>query len=105
MRGINVVLIMGVLIFGGCTGTFQPKNSTCNRIEHDLEMMKLSGNRTKYSPSDLSSLENIIDDCHTANSLSKADYKKYKELLNNITELKRDADHILNTSIHDERIK
>ena len=104
MRVINVVLVTGIVIFGGCSKSFQPKNSTCDRIGQDLAMVKLSGD-TKYSRSELVRLENILADCDVANSLSKADYKKYKELLNEINQLNSDADHILNTKIHDTRIK
>ena len=104
MQVINIVLIIGIFILGGCSKSFRPKNSTCNRVSHDLATIKLSGD-TKYSRSELIRLESILDDCNAANALSQADYKKYKELLDDLNELNSEADNILNTTIHDIRIK
>lgn len=105
MQVKNVVLVMGVLIFGGCSKSFQPKNSTCDRVHQELSMLEISGDTSGYTPRELRRLENILADCEVANSLSEADYKKYKEILDDVNELDSEADKILNTTIHDTRIK
>ena len=102
-----IYLTMVILILSGCNHRgFQPKNSTCDKVQQDLSLMEISGGSSaKYSTSDIHRLKVIVDDCRVANSLSQKDYIKYKELLNEISELNSEADDILNTNIHDQRIK
>ena len=102
-----IYLTMVILILSGCNHRgFQPKNSTCDKVQQDLSLMELSGGSSaRYSSRDISRLKGIVDDCRVANSLSQKDYDKYKELLNEINELNSEADNILKTNIHDVRIK
>ena len=105
MRTITAILTSGLFIFSGCT-TFLPTHSTCNQVQQDLSLMELSqSSSSKYSKNDIYRLRNIINDCEASRALSREDYKKYIKLLDELESLDHDADHILNTNIHEQRIK
>lgn len=102
-------LLVGMLIFGGCTPpSFQPKNSTCDEVQQDLALMELEGiDKFSYQKRDYYRLKRIADDCRKETSLSQQDYKKYMYLLNQIKNLDNNADHIIDSGnkIHSQRIK
>jgi len=105
----KIVLLVGVLILEGCSKSFQPKNSTCNRVQHDLVTLQLEGNDrlTQYSNRDLRKLRNIAEYCRKQTSLSEKDYAKYIQLLDEIEGLNKDADRIIKRGeiIHSQRIE
>ncbi len=106
-KKLKVGLIIGVsLLLSSCSGHgFNPDNSTCDKVERELSLMKVSGGSRKYSRSDIEKLEEITKDCEISNSLSQKDFIRYKRIVNDINSLDKDADHILETDIHDIRIK
>ena len=105
----KIVLMIGVLILSGCSKTFQPDNSTCMKVQHDLVTLELEGNTrlSQYSNGDIRKLRGIAKYCRKQTSLSERDYAKYMQLLDEIESLNKDADSIINRGekIHSQRIK
>ena len=108
MRIKIIGLLVGILIFVGCTPSFQPKNSTCDRVHQDLAVMEVGGvDEFSYQKRDYYRLKSIADDCRKQTSLSEKDYEKYIHLLRQIKNLDNDANHIIDSGnkIHSQRIK
>ena len=105
----KLILLIGILILGGCTPTFEPKNSTCSEVHQQLSVMELSGveNYSDTSSEELYRWKKEAEDCRKQTALSQRDYEKYMKLLNQIQSLDNEADELIKKGkiIHSQRIE
>ena len=105
----TLIVLTTILVLGGCTPSFEPKNSTCSEVHQQLSVMELSGaeNYSYASSGELYKWKKEAEDCRKQTALSERDYAKYMKLLNEIQSLNKEADDLIEEGkkIHSQRIE
>ena len=105
----KLILLIGILILGGCSKSFEIEKSTCDEVHRNLASMELSGveNYSYSSRGELYKWRREAEDCRKQTSLSQRDYEKYMKLLNQIQSLDKEADELIEEGkiIHSQRIE
>lgn len=86
----GILLISLVVYFGGCTKPhFYDRNSMCNELSHDLNMIESEFDTITISYKKLKELRTNVDFCKKQVNLSQSDYEKFDYLDRKLTRLEK----------------